>query len=401
MSAPAYDVIVVGAGPAGSATAAFLAAGGHRVALLDRAQFPRDKPCAEYLSPESGRILDRLGVLGEIRTRADHLVGMRVVSPNGTAFTGTFRGAAPYRGFSDHGLAIRRTELDHALVRAAVARGAILRERTLVEGLEHHATHRSVLVRHDAGTEQLTARLVVGADGLHSRVARILGLARRGTPRRHAFVTHYAGVADIGDVGEMHVGRGGYVGLARVARDVTNVAVVLDVRTLPDGDSTEARFETAIRRFPAVAARLAHGHRVGGVSTAGPFARSTTRATADRAVLVGDAADFYDPFTGECMYAALRGAELIDAHLGRQLTADALRARDLAPYDRARRRAFRGKWRVERLIGFAVSRPALLDHVAARLARRRSMADLLVGVTGDFVPPAAVLRPGFLLRLVL
>jgi geranylgeranyl reductase family protein len=400
MSGSAYDVIVVGAGPAGSGTAALLAYRGLRVLLLDRAAFPRDKPCAEYLSPETGRILDRLGVLAGLRAQAEHLVGMRIVSPNGTEFTGRFSGAAPYRGFSDRGLAVRRTVLDHALVKMAVKKGATLRERTRVESVELHATHRAVQVRDDTGTEVLTARLVVGADGLNSRVASDLQLVRRGKPQRHAFVTHYRGVADIGDVGEMHVGRGGYVGLARVEKTLTNVAVVLDAAMLPDGASAEARFDAAVQRFPAVAARLAAASREGTVSTAGPFARSTTRATADRAVLVGDAADFYDPFTGEGVYAALHGAELIHEHLSELIENDTLEAKDLAVYDRARRRAFGGKWRVERLIGVAISHPRLLDHAAARLARRRAMADLLVGVTGDFVPPRAVLRPGFLLRLV-
>ena len=395
-----YDVIIVGAGPASSATAALLAYRGFRVALLDRAAFPRDKACAEYLSPEAGRILDRLGVLAGLRAEAEHLVGMRIVSPNGTEFTGRFSGAAPYKGFSDRGMAVRRTVLDHALVKAAVKKGAELRERTRVESLDLVDGHRRVLVRDETGTEMLRGRLVVGADGLNSRVAAQLSLAHKGAPQRHAFVTHATGVADIGNVGEMHVGRGGYVGLARVGTDLTNVAVVLDADTLPDGPSPEARFDAAIQRFPEVAGRMAGATRVGGVLTAGPFARSSARATHDRAVLVGDAADFFDPFTGEGVYAALRGAELIHEHLSDLIERDALSVRDLAVYDRARRRAFAGKWRVERLIGAAIDRPALFDRVASRLARRRAMADLLVGVTGDFVPPREVLRLGFLLRLV-
>lgn len=400
MTDRSYDVIVVGAGPAGSASAALLAYHGFRVALLDRAAFPRDKPCAEYLSPEAGRILDRLGVLAGLRVEAEHLVGMRVVSPNGTEFTGRFSGAAPYKGFSDRGMAVRRTVLDHALVKAAVKKGAELRERTRVESIDLVDGHRRVLVRDETGTEMLQGRLVVGADGLNSRVAAQLSLARKGKPLRHAFVTHAAGVADVGNVGEMHVGRGGYVGLARVDTDLTNVAVVLDADALPDGPSPEARFDAAIQRFPEVADRMAGATRVGGVLTAGPFARSSARATHDRAVLVGDAADFFDPFTGEGVYAALRGAELVHEHLSGLIERDTLSVRDLAVYDRARRRAFAGKWRVERLIGAAIDRPALFDRVASRLARRRAMADLLVGVTGDFVPPREVLRLGFLLRLV-
>ncbi|MBC7895020.1 MAG: hypothetical protein H7066_06390, partial [Cytophagaceae bacterium] len=72
----------------------------------------------------------------------------------------------------------------------------------------------------------------------------------------------------------------------------------------------------------------------------------------------------------------------------------------LEAWERTRRDEFRGKWRVERLIGTAVGLPGLFNHAARSLARQRDMADLLVGVAGDFVPPARVLRPGFFLRLL-
>src|SRR5215467_12594139 len=79
------DVVVVGAGPAGAATAILLARRGHRVTLFDRARFPRDKVCGEYLSPEASRILDRLGVLEAVEhAGARPLRGMRVTAPDGT-----------------------------------------------------------------------------------------------------------------------------------------------------------------------------------------------------------------------------------------------------------------------------------------------------------------------------
>jgi menaquinone-9 beta-reductase len=116
--------------------------------------------------------------------------------------------------------------------------------------------------------------------------------------------------------------------------------------------------------------------------------------------LVGDAADFFDPFTGEGIYSALRGAELLAetaepalAHRGR-VTAAAL-----APYRRARRRAFGGKWAVERLIGYGMNFPALFDRAVGRLGRR-GMAHTLIGVTADFVPARAVLNPVFLARML-
>src|SRR5690606_36051747 len=105
----------------------------------------------------------------------------------------------------------------------------------------------------------------------------------------------------------------------------------------------------------------------------------------------------------EGIYAALRGGELLVGYAFDAARATSARRHDiaLAAYDRSRRDAFRGKRLVERAVGTAVAFPALLNRAAAVLAQRRDMADLLVGVTGDFVPPREVLRPGFLLRLLL
>lgn len=401
MSRATYDVAVVGAGPAGSATAALLAERGVRVVLLDRAAFPRDKACAEYVSPEALRILDRLGVLDAIRAEAALLSGMTVVSPRGTTFTGRFRGSHGFRGYSDVGLGIRRTVLDTQLVRTAVAKGAELRERVQVEAVSTTEDGvRRLQLRSGDRREQLGARLVVAADGLNSRIATQLRVARRGRLRRVALVTHATEVDGMGDVGEMHVGRIGYLGLAPVGGGLTNVAVVVDLARGGASPPAERWLHELIPEFPSAAHRLRTATFHGPVLAAGPFARHTERATADRVMLVGDAADFYDPFTGEGVYAALRGAELVmDTALG-GLADDRLSAEALAPYDRRRRCEFGRKWAVERMIAWTVGRPLAFERVARRLARQPGLADLLVGVTGDFVPAREVLRPSFMLRLV-
>jgi flavin-dependent dehydrogenase len=137
------------------------------------------------------------------------------------------------------------------------------------------------------------------------------------------------------------------------------------------------------------------------VLVTGPFASHARRAWAPGAALVGDSAGFFDPFTGEGIYAALRGGELLApfaiAALGAERARDADAA--LAAYERARRAEFQGKWIVERLIGAAVAFAPAINYFARTLEARKDMADLLVGVTGDFVPAREVLRPGYLLNL--
>ena len=132
--------------------------------------------------------------------------------------------------------------------------------------------------------------------------------------------------------------------------------------------------------------------RVSPVVVTGPFGAYSRRAWAPGAALVGDAADFFDPFTGEGIYAALRGGELLADALVAGLRADDGGEAALREYDRARRREFGGKWIVERVIGAVVGSPALINRAAKRLSARKDLADLLIGVTGNFVPASEVVR---------
>jgi flavin-dependent dehydrogenase len=409
MSLPHHiQTLVIGGGPAGSATATFLANAGVEVTLCDRAHFPRPKPCAEYLSPEASRVLQALGALDAVEgAGAAHLSGMRVRAANGAVIDGAFAAQHGFRGFRDRGLALRRDVLDPLLLDRARAAGADVREGVTLESLAPRVRGRGydVTLRQAGVTHTVHADLVIGADGLRSRVARRLGVARRARwPRRVAFVAHWRGVEGIGEKGEMHVERDGYLGLADVGHGLTNVALVVPSTQARDAATDQDAFVRAwIARRPHLAPRFAHAERMTPVRATGPFAVRTTRAYAPDAALVGDAADFYDPFTGEGIYAALRGGELLAPFVHDALqapSADASR-RALAAYERARRATFGGKWRVERLIGLAVGVPALMNHAARVLARRTDLADLLIGVTGDFVPAREVLRPSVLWRLVI
>jgi flavin-dependent dehydrogenase len=399
------DVLVAGAGPAGSAAAALLARAGYTVAAVDRAAFPRDKACSEYMSPETVRLLDRFGVVPALEAAgAEPLQGTVVTAARGSRLHGRFALAGP-PPFRPTGLAVSRRVLDHALVGAARAAGALVLERTAVEELVYdHGAVGGAVVRDAGGARRvLRARLTVGADGLRSLVARRIGRRRHGRPRRLAFVAHVDGVEGMGDSAELHVGRQAYAGLNPIGGGRTNVALVVAAElAAPARGRAEAFLREAMTRFPGIHQRVARGTLARPVLATGPFAAWSGRVVADGAALVGDAADFFDPFTGEGIHSALRGALLLADAADRALAGGGpVTAGGLAGYPRARRAAFAGKWAVERLIGYAMLFPALFDHAVGRLGRRPGMADTLIGVTGDFVPARRVLNPLFLARTIL
>jgi menaquinone-9 beta-reductase len=397
MSAEDREVVVAGGGPAGCAAAIFLRQLGHDVLLLDAARFPRDKVCGESVSPEAWRLLERLGAAVAVRALAPGPVrGMQLTAPDGTRFVGR------YREDREVGFALRRIDLDAALLASARAAGVEVREGArVVETLRDGPAVAGVAVATSEAVppSPIRARLVVGADGRHGRVARSLGLLHE-HPRLRKFAVrgHFEGMQGLAELGEMQVAGGGYCGVAPLSQTRANVAFVLDLSEMraAEGDLAAFYADTLQRRWPGLHERLHHARLLAPPRAIGPLALVARRTTLPGLVLVGDAAGFFDPFTGEGITLALRSAE-IAAEVGH---AALQRGASLQEYETRRDAATRDKFRVNRLLQRLIAWPALANATARRLARRPELADRLVRIAGDLVPARDALSPSLLLDLL-
>lgn len=389
-----WDVVVVGAGPAGSASATLLSRAGYRVCVLDRARFPRHKSCAEYLSPGVLEVLTRIG-LDTALTGADYqpVPGMDIVSASGTRLRVQYR--RHDRSFM--AATLPRLTFDARLLEAAADAGTEVREGITVHApLIEGGIVRGVKASSDGRDVDIRGAVTVIADGARSTLARRLGLATPAKwPVRLGLVAHYEGDVDFHEGhGQMHVGTNGYCGVAPLPGGRSNVAMVVRADELRRSRLPASEyFQKWIESMPRLRAMLGAARPVTPVRGVSPIGSRCRRAWTDGAVLTGDAASFFDPFTGEGIYRALRGAELVVQTIAESLERGDVRAASLAPYGHLRRAAFARKSAVTALVQAFVQYPRLMEYGLPRLAAREAPAATLGLVLGDVADAAEFLRP--------
>jgi geranylgeranyl reductase family protein len=386
------DVIIVGAGPAGSALALQLARQGCSVVLLDRARFPREKLCGDFLNPRCVALLEELDVAAAVRARSSPVNAMRVVSASG----GEFR--APYpegRG----GLAIRRSELDRLLLeRACAARGVEFVEGARAEDLLCDGqTVRGVSIRLRGERIPLRARITVGADGRNSVVGHRLGLLRAYLRHRKTALGARYEVAPLEPgMAEVFLERRSYAIVNYLADGTANVSLVLDHEEVVGvGDRRDGLWQRAVSRFPELSRRLGQARRMTPVEVLGPLARHAARASFWGGLLVGDAAGFYDPFTGEGVCAALECARIAATVVQKALDDGDVSARSLYLYDQLRERALGRRLRLQQLLQVIVGRPRVAGAFVGVLAERPEVARRLLAWVGGVAARAPQRARGY------
>jgi flavin-dependent dehydrogenase len=397
------DVAIVGGGPAGAVLATYLAGRGREVMVLERSLAWHWRAGGVFTSPAAVVVLRRVGLdTATLAAVARPIPAMRVETASGTAFRLTYgadTGGEPAVGFD-------RSRLDPALLDRAAMAGAEIRRGWHVTGLdldEGTLTGR----RPDGGAFAVRASVIAGADGLHSIVARTAGVARPARlPPRVGLTYHLPDPDPTGcRDARMRVFRDGYVGIAPVAGGRVNVGIVLgrSWRAALAREGRRAVVDSIVADIPPTeedSASWRDGEPTDTIEGAWPLGHRVTRRAGRGWLLVGDAAGFLDPFTGEGLHRALVSTEVAAAAIeayarGGRNTTGAFDA-----YERAMQRRFRTKDVVSWLVQGFLGSPALFEYAARRLADRPGVRATMGLVMGDLVPASRALDPRYLASLL-
>jgi flavin-dependent dehydrogenase len=379
-----HDVVVVGAGPAGSAVALRLARAGCDVAILERSRFPRHKVCGDYLCTGAIRQLEELGVAGSVLADANPI---RAISLHG--FGESVCLALPREG----AVSLPRELLDARLCHAARSAGATLVRGAFLDAAVEPDGVR-VRFRDSLGVERaVSARVLVGADGARSVVAQRCGLA---APQRRRAGRWAVGGRLLGQPGgtqlEMFVSHQGYYARNPLGKGCTNSMLVRASPPRPeDADALVAAISGGQRRFEP--------EKIERFVAIGPLAYRAAAIIRDQVLLTGDAAELLDPFTGQGVASALT----LSAHAAAAARA-LLDGRPAASVARRYRAEFQRVVAPRRALGALVIRlinVAVLRRRCLRILQRDgSLLRRLVSSCSGIAPPDELLGPRGLWRLL-
>ncbi len=359
-----FDVAIVGAGPAGSSCAAFCALDGLRTLVLEREKFPREKVCGDCLNPSSWGVLRRLGIADRAR-QLPHAI----LSTVEFIAIGGEKVIVDLPSGEENLIAIKRSVFDALMMSRARDLGAQIHEETTVTALTA-ATNGAGWQIETAQGPTFAARVLVGADGRNSTVARLRNLLPRTARERVALQAHIPLPAGFGSRVVLQFLREGYSGQAPVNDDELNLCLVSKPSNISD-----------LRLWAEQCFCLQQDHSW---HTITPLTRIALLPAHDKLFMVGDTARVVEPFTGEGIFYALRSGELAAQAIVKTIRGNY----DVDPvneYAQAHAAMYRGRLWVNRLARAAVLSP----RVASSLICAARVQPILRSLTAKIVRPGS------------
>jgi len=387
-----YDVIIIGAGPAGSTVSTLLVRAGLRALVLEKSRFPREKLCGEFITPECLNVFDRLGVRERMFDAGAKTINQWMLfAPDGRGVR------VPMEWIADghnHAIGVSRARMDLILLESAREAGVDVREGFHVSPRFRREDGLSFIEGKTGGEtiERFSAPIVIDASGRNGAFSNLIGgaggaggadRAARQTPRVEGSrlfgcKVHLRAVEGMRGLGELFFFRDGYGGMSNVEDGRTNLCLLTTEATLREakGDR-EKLLALTMRSNPAAQRRLRDAVIDGEWQGAGPITYGRRRPMPG-VILIGDAGAFIDPFTGSGILLALSSGELA-ANVISQSFAEGVRDVDVIAkrYNRLHRARFGWRFLACALLRAVAFNPTARNALVTALTRYHSLAKLM------------------------
>ena len=398
------EILIVGAGPAGSALAYFLAARGHEVLLVDKTGFPRDKTCGDGLSPRAMRVLQAMGVEGRVSEAGYRVRDIAIFAPNGRSVIAPI---PPFGDLPNYALVLPRYQLDDLIRRRAVEAGAEFRAHTTAtEVIWGDGAVAGIRAQTPEGVRELRARVTVFATGAATSALERAGLLPSAPTYGRAARTYFENVRGLSEAVEFHfdsVPLPGYGWVFPTSATSANVGAGYFVRAggRPQRSTPRQAFDEFIaNRY--VAGLLAHAQPSAPVKGYPlRFDFPTARIAFPGLLLIGEAAGLVNPLTGEGIDYALESAEAAAEELS-----TALRLAE-SPESIARRHTHALHGKFLRLF-IAITRvrdtyfrPWVLNRFVSAANRNPDLAALILNTALGNIDPLRAISPKTLWQIAL
>ena len=381
-----YDVVIVGAGPAGSATAHYLAREGLNVLLLDKFNFPRDKTCGDALTPRALHILDDMGILNDVQQVGHRLDKVEFIAPKGHAAVAPVP-KKEHRG--DYLLFVPRLLLDNIILERALTSGASFQAPVRVMGIVQE--DNAMLVKGVQRDKEITfrTRMVILAIGANTNLLLRMGFFKKTPQMVLCARTYYDGITSTINAAQCRldgVPLPGYGWVFPISNTSVNVGVGLfhasfAARWMPK--TAHAAFDTFIQSQP-LQQLLAGATRTGpikGYPLRVDFARSPTFG--ERIMLVGEAAGLVNPVTGEGIDYALESGKMAAEHLCHMFAIGDFSVKQLTTYDKLLRQRYQRLFVLCDRLRVLYLNPLFLNQVVRAVARNDDLMTLLMNIAID------------------
>lgn len=385
-----YDVIIIGAGPAGTTAAIKLAQDGRRVLLLEKSRFPREKLCGEFITPECLDVFDRLGVRKRMFDAGAQVIRrFTLFAPDGRSLSVPMEWIA---GGHTHAIGLSRAMMDWVLLERAREVGVEVREGfyvsprirregdlSIIEGKAGSGAVGAGSVVNAANSETLAASLVIDASGRNGVFSNQVQqpVSRFKGSRLFGCKVHLRGVEGLHELGELFFFRDGYGGMSEIEHDRVNLCFLTTEATLREAKGDRERLlDLTLRSNPAARRRLQHATIDGEWLGAGPLIYGRRRTMAG-VLTIGDAAAFIDPFTGSGMLLALASGELAAKVVsGSFATGEREVGVIERRYDTLYRAQFGWRFRVSAMLRSLAFNPTARNALVTLLARHQNLMKL-------------------------